>query len=151
MTKFEKFLTEELGIEFKAALYFYTIIFFYFAYQLLNGNWQADIIVLVEMIATTYIMGYIQVFLLGNFDEAEQITWKVVAKVIGCSFVYTGISYLGNWFGRELLVTVIYFAFMLVCYGCAYWVYSFKRAVSTKEMNEELKAFKQQKTKEEMI
>ena len=82
MTKFERFLADELGIEFKAAMYFYTMFFFYFVYQLVNGSWQANLLVLLEMMATTYIMGYIQVFLLGNFDEAECVTWQVVLKVI---------------------------------------------------------------------
>lgn len=145
MTKFEKFLADELGIEFKAAMYFYTMFFFYFVYQLSRGNWQADLWVLLQMIATTYVMGYIQVFLLGNFDEAERVTWQVVAKVICGALVYTCISYIGKWFDRNLTVTLIYFAFMIGCYGCAYWVYSFKRSVSTKEMNEELNMFKEQK------
>ena len=52
MRKFEKFLAKELGIEFKAAIYFYTIIFFYFAYRLLHGSSQVDILVLIEMMAT---------------------------------------------------------------------------------------------------
>ncbi len=145
MTKFEKFLADELGIEFKAAMYFYTMFFFYFVYQLSRGNWQADLWVLMQMMATTYIMGYIQVFLLGNFDEAERVTWQVVMKVICGALVYTCISYIGKWFDRNLTVTLIYFVFMIGCYGCAYWVYSFRRSVSTKKMNEELNMFKQQK------
>lgn len=149
MRKFEKFLAKELGIEFKAAIYFYTIIFFYFVYQLLQGSSQVDIMVLIEMMATTYIMGYIQVFLLGNFDEAEQVDLAVVIKVICGALVYTGVSYFARWFDRDLAVTGIYFIFMIACYGCAYWAYSVKRVVSTREMNEELIAFKQRKLKEE--
>lgn len=145
MTKFEKFLVDELGIEFKAAMYFYTMFFFYVVYQLSKGIWQADLLVLLQMIATTYIMGYIQVFLLGNFDEAERVTWQVVMKVIGGALVYACISYIGKWFERNLTVTLIYFAFMIGCYGCVYWVYSFRRSVSTKKMNEELNMFKEQK------
>lgn len=151
MTKFEKFLADELGIEFKAAMYFYTMFFFYVVYQLSKGTWQADLLVLLQMIATTYIMGYIQVFLLGNFDEAEHVTWQVVMKVICGALVYTGISYIGKWFDRNLTVTLIYFVFMIGCYVCAYWAYSVKRVVSTREMNEELNTFKQQKIKEEVV
>ncbi len=151
MKNFEKFLAKELGIEFKAAIYFYTIIFFYFVYQLLQGSRQVDIVVLIEMMATTYIMGYIQVFLLGNFDEAEHVDLSVVLKVIFGALVYTGVSFFAKWFDRNLLVTGIYFVFMLVCYGCAYWAYSVKRVVSTREMNEELLAFKQQKRKEDVL
>lgn len=150
MRKFEKFLAKELGIEFKAAIYFYTIIFFYFAYQLLQGSSQVDILVLIEMMATTYIMGYIQVFLLGNFDEAEQVDFAVVVKMICGALIYTAVSFLGKWFDCNLVITGIYFVFMLFCYVCAYWAYSVKRVVSTREMNEELNTFKQQKIKEEV-
>lgn len=145
MTRVEQFLLKELGIEFKASLYFYTIFFFYFAYRIWCGSTQASLFVLVEMIVTTYFMGYLQVFLLGNFDEAETVDVSVVIKVLCSSLVYSGISYLGNWFDKNLMVTFIYFVFMLLCYGCVYWTYSFRRAVSTKEMNRELQAYKQQK------
>ena len=150
MRKFEKILAKELGIEFKAAIYFYTIIFYYFVYQLLQGSSQVDILVLIEMMATTYIMGYIQVFLLGNFDEAEHVNLSVVVKVVCGAFIYTCVSFFGKWFDRNLVITGVYFVFMLFCYVCAYWAYSVKRVVSTREMNEELNTFKQQKIKEEV-
>lgn len=147
MTKVERFLFKELGIEFKAALYFYTMFFFYFVYRIWCGSLQASLLVLIEMIATTYIMSWFQMVLLGNFDEAENVDLSVIIKVICSSAVYTGISYLGRWFDRNLIVMVIYFVFMIACYGCVYLVYSFRRSVSTKEMNEELQAFKEQKQK----
>lgn len=147
MTKIERFLLKELGIEFKAALYFYTMFFFYLVYKIWCGSIQGNLLVLVEMIATTYIMAWLQMFFGGNFDEAETVDLYVIFKVICSAFVYTGISYLGNWFDRNLIVTMVYFVFMILCYGCVYWVYSFRRIVSTKEMNEELQAFKQQKQK----
>lgn len=145
MTKIERFLLKELGIEFKAALYFYSMFFFYLAYKIWCGNIQGNLLVLVEMIAITYIMAWLQMVLLGNFDEAEKIDLFVIIKSICSSVVYAGISYLGNWFDRNLIVTIIYFVFMILCYGCVYWAYSFRRIVSTKEMNEELQAFKRQK------
>lgn len=142
MSRIERFLMKELEIEFKAALYFYTMFFFYFVYRIWSGSTWANLLVIVEMIAATYIMGYLQVFVLGNFDEAEKIDMSVVIKVLCSSLVYAGISYLFKWFDRNVMVTMIYFVFMLVCYGCVYWAYSFKRSVSTKEMNAELQAFK---------
>ena len=145
MTRIERLLLKELGIEFKAALYFYTMFFFYFAYRIWSGSIQANLVVLVEMIVVTYVMAWLQLFLLGNFDEAEKVDISVIIKVICSAVVYAGISYLGNWFDRNLIVTAIYFVFMIACYGCVYWVYSFRRIVCTKEMNEELRAFKQQK------
>ncbi len=146
MSKLDKFLSAEIEIEFKASLYFYTILFFYFAYQIYNGSLSANIIIIIEMIFTSYIMGYIQVFLLDNFDEAEIFTWKEALKVVGCSLVYVAASYFGGWFNRNPIVTAIYFVLMFGCYGCVYWLYSVRRAICTKQMNKELENFKQQKT-----
>ena len=149
MKRWKKFLDAEIGIEFKAALYFYTILFFYFAYRLYNGSVSADIVIVLEMIATTYIMGYVQVFLLHNFDEAETFTWKEAVKVAGCSGIYVVVSYLGGWFDRKVEMAAIYFVFMLFCYGCVYWLYSVKLAINTKALNKELKIFKQKKNRKD--
>lgn len=145
MKRHEKFFAAEIGIEFKAALYFYSILLFYIGFLLINGQFHARIAVILEMIAATYIMGYAQVFLLGNFDEAEQITASVVTKAIACSAVYTAASFLLGWFDRNALFTAVFFAFMLIFYACSYWLYSFRRRVSTKELNTELEHFKQKK------
>lgn len=147
MKKHEKFFAAEIGIEFKAALYFYSMLFFYIGYELISGSPQANIYVILEMIASTYIMGYIQVFLLGNFDEAENLTWKEISKAVGCSLIYAVFSYFLDWFDRIPLLSVIFFAFMIICFGCTYWLYSFRRSVSTKELNQELENFKQKKPK----
>ena len=97
------------------------------------------------MILTAYIMGFIQVFLLDNFDESENFTWKEALKVVCCSLIYVAVSYLGDWFDRNPIVTAIYLVFMFGCYGCVYWLYSVRRAICTKQMNKELENFKQQK------
>ena len=146
MSKWEKFLSAEIEIEFKASLYFYTILFFYFAYRLLSRSLSASIIIIIEMILTAYIMGYIQVFLLGNFDEAEKFTWREAVKIFCCSLIYTSISYLGGWFERSLRITAVYLVFMFACYGCVYWLYCVRRAICTKQMNKELAEFKRQKS-----
>lgn len=145
MKRREKLLAAEIGIEFKAALYFYSIMFFYFGYKIISGTFYADIVILIEMVVCTYIMGFVQVFMLGNFDEAEKITWKEIIKAVVCSLVYTSVSYLGAWFDRGIAVTVIFFFFVMIFYGCTYWLYSVKRTVSTKELNIELEAFKKKK------
>lgn len=145
MKKHEKFFAAEIGIEFKSALYFYSILLFYIGYQLINGQYLTRIAVILEMIAATYIMSYIQVFLLGNFDESEHITPVVLIKAAACSMLYTAASYLLGWFDRNLLMTAVFFVFMLIFYACTYWLYSFRRKVSTKELNAELELFKQKK------
>ena len=68
LTPWERYLTEEIGIEFKACLYFYCILFFYSMYKVIGGSWDASIIHMAEMIFATYGMGYLQVYGLSNFD-----------------------------------------------------------------------------------
>lgn len=70
---------------------------------------EVNLIVLVEMIAATYIMAWLQTVLLGNFDEAEKVDVSVVIKMFCSAVVYVGISYVGNWFDRNLIVTAILF------------------------------------------
>ncbi len=146
MKKIEKFFAAEIGIEFKAALYFYSMLFFYMGYQIIKGSFDADIIVILEMIAATYAMGFVQVFLLQNFDESESITFKAVIKAVLCSVVYTFMSWLLGWFDRNIIITAAFLVFVIGCYGCTYWLYSFRRSVSTKELNRELEEFKNKKT-----
>ena len=75
-TLWERYLTKEIGIEFKACLYFFAILFFYCMYRILTGSLDASIIHMAEMIFACYIIGYIQVYLLWNFDEAEALGLK---------------------------------------------------------------------------
>ena len=69
----ERYLTKEIGIEFKACLYFFAILFFYCMYRLCLGKTVADMIHMAEMIGLAYLVGYLQVYLLWNFDEADTI------------------------------------------------------------------------------
>ena len=142
MSKFKKYLSSEIGIEFKSSLYFFAILFFYSVYRIWKGSFYANIIIMAEMISATYIMGYIQVFLLGNFDEAEQLTWREILASVFCSIVYSSISFFGKWYDRNITVTVLFFCYILFCYICVFFVYKVKRDVDTAVLNQELENFK---------
>ena len=142
MSRFKQYLASEIGIEFKACLYFFAILFFYSMYRILQGSFFANIIVMAEMIFSTYIMGYIQVYLLGNFDEAEQLTWREILASVFCSIVYSSISFFGKWYDRNITVTVLFFCYILFCYICVFFVYKVKRDVDTAVLNQELENFK---------
>lgn len=142
MSRFKQYLASEIGIEFKACLYFFAILFFYSMYRILQGSFFANIIVMAEMIFSTYIMGYIQVYLLGNFDEAEQLTWREILASVFCSIVYSSISFFGKWYDRNITVTVLFFCYILFCYICAFFIYKIKRDVDTAVLNHELENFK---------
>lgn len=145
MSRFRKYLSKEIGIEFKAGLYFYAILFFYSLYRIGQGSFSADIIIMAEMMFVTYGMGYIQVYLLGNFDEEEQFSVKIGLSSLFCSGLYTVISFLLHWFDQNILATVMYFLYMLFCYVCMFLVYKLKRDIDTELLNQELEQFKKRK------
>lgn len=143
LSKWHKYLTKEIGIEFKACLYFYVILFFYSIYRIIGGTWDASIVHMSGMILTTYAMGYLQVYVFSNFDEAEHLGKKEIGYSIVCSVLYTAVSVLCKWFERDARVTCYYFLYMVFAYICAFWVYKIKRDIDTRKLNEDLKAFKE--------
>lgn len=145
MERFKRYLSAEIGIEFKACLYFFAILFFYAVYRMIQGSFYASIALMAEMIVTTYFMGYIQVYLLGNFDEAEQFGKREGAAAFLCTAMYTGLSFLLQWFDGNLTATVLFFFWMLLCYVCAFLVYKIKRDIDTAMLNRELDEFKKSK------
>ena len=137
----ERYLTREIGIEFKACLYFFAILFFYCCYKVMNGIWDAGIIHLAEMIFTCYIIGYIQVYLFRNFDECDQLEIREYAGIAVCTFLYCVVSYLGRWFDRNLPATLLFALYLLITYICVIFVYRSKRRIDDKQLNEELRMF----------
>lgn len=145
MNKFKKYLSMEIGIEFKACLYFFIILFFYSVYRIIQGSFQASIIVMAEMIFTTYFMGYAQALFLNSFDEGERWGRREAFYMLLCSAVYTAVSYWLRWFDRNRTATIVYFFFMLCAYLCAFLVYKLKRDFDTAQLNKELEQFKNRK------
>ncbi len=145
ISRFEHYLFEEIGIEFKACLYFFCILFFYSVYRIANGNFEAGIIHMMEMIFLAYGMGYAQVYLLSNFDEGEQLRLKEILYIILCSAIYTLVSFAGSWFDRSVAVSIGFFFYMMFAYICAFLVYKFRRDIDAKMLNEDLKAFQERR------
>ena len=145
MNSLKKYLSSVIGIEFKAGLYFFTILFFYCLYRIGQGSFQADIIIMAEMIFGAYVMGYIQVFLLGNFDEGESFGIREGLSSLLCSALYTVTSFILNWYDRNIMATAAFFFYMLFCYVCMFLVYKIKRDIDTELLNQELEEFKKRK------
>lgn len=138
----ERYLTKEIGIEFKACLYFFAILFYYCMYRVCTGRSVAEILHMAEMIFLAYAIGYIQVFLLWNFDESDDIGWREVTGIGICTAVYVTVSYLGRWFERNLYVTAGYAAYMVLTYVCVHLVYRCRRRIDDRILNSELELFK---------
>lgn len=149
VTLWELYLTKEIGIEFKACLYFFAFLFYYCVYRLINGVYDASILHMTELILACYIIGYIQVYLLWNFDEADTLKAKEIVGMVGCTCVYCLISWLFNWFNKNLLVTLIFAAYILLVYVCVYLIYKYKRIIDDKKLNEDLKLFQTEHKKED--
>lgn len=137
----ERYLVVEIGIEFKACIYFFSILFFYSMYRLLCGSMEASILHMGEMIFLTYGMGYLQKYGLANFDEADRLGLKEIVYLLLCTGIYTVVSWLGGWFDRRISVTILYALFMALAYVCGFLVYKVKRTLDAKQLNEDLRAF----------
>lgn len=145
MKWFKKYLSFEVRIDFKTCIYFFMILFFYSVYTILQGGLYASIIIMAEMIATAYIIGYIQVYVLKNFDEADKLGRQEIVSIFLCSLSYTFISYLFHWYDRNIPATLIFLLYMLLCYLSIFLAYKVKRNIETAELNRELECFKNMK------
>ena len=148
MNKLKKFLSLEAGIEIKSCLYFAIILFFYFCYQIIQGSLYASILFMAEMVLSCYVIVYLQVYVLKNFDESEHFDKKIMGYSLLCAAGYTAVSYFFNWYGRNKIATVCFFFYMLLCYVCIFLVYKMKRDFDTLELNQELTNFKHKRKEE---
>ncbi len=149
LSLWERYLTKEIGIEFKACLYFFAILFFYCVYRMLQGSFEAGIAHMAQMIVTCYVIGYIQVYLFGNFDEADSLKTKECIGIIVCTCLYCIVSYIFGWFDGRITVTLIMAAYILITYICVFFIYRSKRRIDDKKLNDELRLFQTEHKKSE--
>ncbi|SCX88900.1 DUF3021 family protein [Butyrivibrio sp. INlla14] len=147
VTLWELYLTKEIGIEFKACLYFFAFLFYYCVFRMIGGIFVADILHMTELIFTCYFIGYLQVYVLWNFDEAEHLGKKEWGAIILCTALYCGVSYLFKWFDRNLLATILFAAYILIVYVCVFLIYKSKRQIDDKRLNEDLRIFQSEHKK----
>ena len=110
----ERYLTREIGIEFKSCLYFFAILFYYCLYRVVHGVYTADILHMTEMILLCYVIGYAQVYLFHNFDEA----WKYEPReIIGFILVFNelGINSFEYYTEDSNLLLLISSSIFLIC------------------------------------
>lgn len=144
----ERYLTKEIGIEFKACLYFFAMLFFYCMYRLCIGLTVADIFHMAEMIFLAYVIGYLQVFLLWNFDESDELGKKEILGIAICTAIYGTVSYFGSWFDKNIYVTIGFAFYVIFMYVCVYFVYKCRRKIDDKILNYDLEMFKSRFEKE---
>lgn len=140
--KFMHYLGAEVWIEYKACLYSYCMMVFYCIFLLCRRIYQARILIMAEMVLVAYFMGYAQVYLLKNFDESDRFGKHEILSTLLCSFLYTLIAHVLNWFGRDLLAAGLFFLFMLFSFCCVCLVNRVRRAYDTQKLNKMLEEFK---------
>ena len=57
---------------------------------------------MAEIMLTAYGIGYLQVYGLHNFDEAEELGKREGFSMFFCTGLYTAASFGFGWFGRTL-------------------------------------------------
>ena len=138
------YFSVEVSIEFKACLYFFAILFFGCVRRVLLGSVQMSILHMAEMIAAAYLMGYLQVYVLGNFDEAEHLGKRQVLFILLCTVLYTGASWVLGWFDRDGVPTLIFAVYRFFAYGCMFVLNKLKRKIDMKNLNRMLTEYKRQ-------
>lgn len=144
--RLKNYLSAEIAIEYKACLYFFAILFFYSCFLALRGVFQAGLLHMCEMILTAYLVGYLQVYVLGNFDEAERLGKREVFYILLCTSIYTGVSWLWGWFDKSPAVTAGFAGYIAFAYWCAYLVNRIKREIDTEKLNQMLTKYKEAET-----
>ena len=143
----ELYLTKEIGIEFKACLYFFAILFFYCVGRMIGGDFSAEILHMAEMILTCYVIGYIQVYLLWNFDEGDTLGGREILGMVLCTLIYCAVSYFFRWFERSIPATLLFALYLIICYICVFFIYKSKRHIDDKRLNEDLRIFQSEHKK----
>lgn len=137
----ERYLTKEIGIEWKACLYFFTILFYYCTYRICTGRTVADILHMAEQIFLTYVMGYLQVFVLWNFDEADELGGKEVLGMFLCTGIYGLVAFVCKWFDGNLFVLAGFMVYIVLTYLCVFLIYKERRRIDDKILNHDLAIF----------
>ena len=143
------YLGKEIMIEYKACLYAFCIVVFYAGYALLQGEDAVSVLYLAEMFCSAYVIGYFQVYVLWNFDEAEDFTKKEILATLLCAMLYAGISYLFGWFDKKVMVTAVFAGYFILIYVCIFFINKIKRIEDTKNLNTLLNNFKKGEKKYE--
>lgn len=146
--KLKRYLSTEIGIEYKSCMYFFAMLFYDSMYLITQKIYAVSLLHMAEMILAAYGMGYLQVLLLGNFDEAERFGKREAVYTLLCVGLYTGISFLCGWFDRQPVVTGIFGLYCVVMYLSAYLVNKVKRHIDTEQLNVMLQAYQRGRKRE---
>ena len=136
-------LVNEILIDFKACVYFFYVVFFYSVVRLCKGVHTVPILTLAEIIATNYIICYVQTYVFRDFDEFDGFGKNEIAGILMCTFLYTAASLLFGWFGGSEMITALFALYIIFTYICVILCYIVKRKLDTRQLNKLLNHYKQ--------
>ena len=136
-------LFNEILIDFKACVYFFCVVFFYSVVRLCKGVHSVPILTLAEIIATNYIICYVQTYVFRDFDEADRFGKDEISGILMCATLYTAASLLFGWFDGSEAVTALFALYIIFTYVCVILCYIVRRKLDTKQLNRLLDHYKQ--------
>jgi hypothetical protein len=139
----KRVLVNEILIDFKACVYFFCVVLFYSVAQLCRKSTSVEILTLLEIILTNYVICYVQTYIFKDFDEAERLGTNEAAGILMCTFLYTLASLLFGWFGGSSLVTGLFAMYIAFTYVCVILCYIVRRKLDTRQLNRLLDQYKQ--------
>lgn len=143
--RLNRIISREIAIEYKACLYFACVLFFYSVYLVFKRRYAVGLLAIWEIVLTAYGVGYIQVYPLRNFDEAERFGKRELFCAALCSCVYAAAALGFGWFGKNLTTGLLFAGYMMLCYLCVFFCNKWKRRIDTRNLNRMLAAYKRGK------
>ena len=140
---FKTILLHEIDIDFKSLTYFFCVPFFCSVVRLFHGIHSIPLLTLAEILLTNYVICYIQTYLLRNFDESERLGASEIIGTAVCTALYTAVGLLLAWFDRSLLLTLLFAAYMVLCYISVILCHIIRRRLDTRQLNRLLESYKQ--------
>ena len=143
--KWEKFLSQEISIEYKAGIYSLCHLFHCACYLIWQQTFSISLLQIAQITLFSYIICNLQVYVFKNFDEWDKLTtiWWFYASA--CTGIYLLIAWLFNWFDGQLWVWLGFGMWQLFCYVCIYLVNKIKRQIDSKHLNNLLKTYKEKR------
>lgn len=143
--KWERFLSQEISIEYKAGIYSLCHLLYCACYLIWQQTFSIGLLQIAEIALLSYLICNLQVYALKNFDEAERLsgTWWLSALL--CTGLYLLAVHFLNWFDGHLLSWLGFGIWQLFCYVCIYLVNKIKRRIDSKHLNNLLKTYKEKR------
>lgn len=141
----ENILSREIAIKYKAGIYSLCHLFYIAMFLITRQKFHINLVQLAQIVLLAWFVNHIEIYLFGNFDEADRLTRKWWLSSLICSVLYMLSAYWLNWFGGNGHVLIGFGVYQLFCYWGIYINNKIKRHIDSKQLNHQLDQFKKRK------